>query len=322
MGEREFLLAVDDFTRIGALRFKEDGGGDFLAPTSSLSAPPLLQLGELCRVIQKYSDHRATKKELDWLVAPGSSLGGARPKACVRDVDGHLLLAKFSRPQDSYVAVLWEATALSLAKSSGISVGEWRVEKSDDKTVLLLRRFDRRPHLLGPGWQRIPFLSAMSALKLGDGDQASYEDIAEVIRSISSSVKDDLKELWRRMIFNIMISNADDHLRNHGFLYEESARGWRLSPAYDLNPSPPKDYCGHLSLGVKGSDTRASLKLALKSISSFALEEKEAQKIIFAVSKATKNWRKEAKKCGLKESDCAFMASCFEHENLKYALSL
>jgi len=166
------------------------------------------------------------------LIAPGSSLGGARPKASVREKDGHLAIAKFPRKDDEINTVVWEAVALSLAQKSGITVPESRVENIAGKPVLLLRRFDR------DGKRRIPFLSAMSMLGSKDKETRSYLEIVDALRQHGAAPQADMEELWRRLVFNILISNTDDHLRNHGFLYEGQA-GWRLSPAYDSTRCRP-----------------------------------------------------------------------------------
>jgi serine/threonine-protein kinase HipA len=165
------------------------------------------------------------------LFAPGSSLGGARPKASVIEKDGHLAIAKFPRKDDDFNAVVWEAVALALASKAGIAVANARLETISKKPVLLLRRFDRE------GKRRIPFLSAMSMLGSKDNEARSYLEIGDALRQHGSTPKADMEALWRRLVFNVLISNTDDHLRNHGFLYA-GHEGWRLSPAYDLNPMP------------------------------------------------------------------------------------
>ena len=165
------------------------------------------------------------------LLAPGSSLGGARPKASVRDRDGHLAIAKFPNKADEVKTVLWEAVALTLAAKAGVPVPAWRLEIVADKPVLVLRRFDRQQGT------RVPFLSAMSMLDAKDNEARSYLEFVDILRQHGAAPKEDMHGLWRRIVFNILISNTDDHLRNHGFLWTGPA-GWRLSPAYDLNPVP------------------------------------------------------------------------------------
>ena len=162
----------------------------------------------------------------------GSSLGGARPKAAVLDADANLLIAKFPSPKDEWDVELWEFLSLRMARNAGIPVPGFRLEKVLGKNVLLLERFDRREKQI-----RVPFLSAMSMLGASDGDTRSYIEIGEALKEHGAGASEDLADLWRRMVFNIMISNVDDHLRNHGFLYE-GVSGWRLSPVYDLEPTP------------------------------------------------------------------------------------
>lgn len=322
LGEKEMLLGVSDVARCGALRFKRDPHGPFLAIGGPDSIPPLEQLGRILEVVKRCDALEETDSDLALLFAPGSSMGGARPKACLWGPDGDLLLAKFSRKQDRRSVILWESVALTLAARAGIKVSEWRVEGSDAESILLLRRFDRQQgETPGAPLKRRPFLSALNALGLRDGHQASYQDLASLIRQISLDVSRDLRELWRRLVFNILISNTDDHLRNHGFLYHEvtGMGGWRLSPAYDLNPTPLMEHPRELSLGVRSLDTRASLAAAFSTISSYGLKEEEARDIVESVAQSTKNWRSVAEESGLSQVECDLMASAFEHVDLEWA---
>lgn len=226
--EVDYLLGVGDIARQGALRFAEQEGGPFLA--KGMQIPPLLQLPALLTAVMRLSEDGGNDDDLRLLLAPGSSLGGARPKASVVDKDGQLAIAKFPQHGDLVPVSLWEAVALKLAAQAGISTPDWRIEKISGRNVLLLRRFDRR------GNMRIPFLSAMSLLSAADNDPHSYMEIADSLRQYGAKAEEDCAQLWRRIVFSILISNSDDHLRNHGFLYETN--GWRLSPAYDMNPFP------------------------------------------------------------------------------------
>lgn len=171
------------------------------------------------------------------MLQPGSSLGGARPKASVIDTDGTLCIAKFPKKDDNNNVVLWEGVALDLAQRAGIKTPEWKIITVANKKVIILKRFDRQ------GEKRIPFLSAMSMLGAEDGDdnKYSYLDIADALIEHGASTNEDLEELWRRIVFSIAISNTDDHLRNHGFLYT-GQQGWRLSPVYDVNPNPDSQW--------------------------------------------------------------------------------
>jgi serine/threonine-protein kinase HipA len=256
-----------------------------------------------------------TDEDMRLLLAPGSSLGGARPKASVRDRDGHLTIAKFPNKGDEVNTVLWEAVALTRAAKAGIQVPVWRIETAADKPVLLLRRFDR------DRTTRLPFLSAMSMLGAKDNEAHSYLEFVDVLRQHGAAPKEDMHALWRRIVFNILISNTDDHLRNHGFLWTGPA-GWRLSPAYDLNPVPTDIKPRILTTAIDLEDATASLKLALEVASYFELAVGEAHAIAAQVGQAVATWRKDAAGLGLSAAEIDRMASAFEHEDLKAALDL
>lgn len=311
--EMDFLLMVDDEARQGALRFKIDEQGPFLSTYTKNHIPPLVFVGKLLTAANHVLQDSETEEDLRLLLAPGSSLGGARPKASVRDKDGHLAIAKFPRQDDEIDTISWEAVALTLAGKAGIQVPKWRLEMVGKKRVLLSRRFDRK----GP--IRIPFLSAMSVLSAQDGQMRSYLEIADAIRQISSAPKEDLEALWRRIVFNVLISNIDDHLRNHAFLYPEPS-GWRLSPAYDLNPTPIDIKPRILSTAIDLIDPSASLDLALHVADYFDIEFRRAKKIITEVGSATASWREEATKLKIKKAEIDRMSSAFEHEDLQKAL--
>jgi serine/threonine-protein kinase HipA len=208
--EADYLLRVDDESRQGALRFAEREGGPFLAVGGPSRIPPLVELPRLLRASEHVVSETETDDDLRLLLAPGSSLGGARPKASLRDRDGQLANAKFPRKNDDIDVERWEAVALALAAKAGISVPEWRIEHVAGRSVLVLRRFDRDPGC------RIPFLSAMSMLGEEDHEAHSYLEIVNAIRQNGAEPGADMRELWRRMVFNVLISNTDDHLRNHG----------------------------------------------------------------------------------------------------------
>jgi serine/threonine-protein kinase HipA len=209
--------------------------------------------------------------------------------------------------------VLWEAVALTLAAKAGIPVPAWRLETVADRPVLLLRRFDREEGT------RVPFLSAMSMLDAKDNEARSYLEFVDILRQHGAAPKEDMHALWRRIVFSILISNTDDHLRNHGFLWAGPA-GWRLSPAYDLNPVPTDIKPRVLTTAIDLDDGTASLKLALQVASYFELSEDEAGKIAGQVGQAVAAWRREAKKLGLTPPEIDRMASAFEHEDQKSLL--
>jgi serine/threonine-protein kinase HipA len=313
--EIDYLLMVDDEARMGALRFAQSEGGPFLAEYGQTRIPPLIELPRLLSAADHALADTDTEEDLRLLLAPGSSLGGARPKASVRDRDGHLAIAKFPSQGDEFNTVMWEAVALTLAAKAGIPVSAWRVETVAGRPVLLLRRFDR------DGATRLPFLSAMSMLGAKDNEARSYLEFVDILRQHGAVPKEDMHALWRRMVFSILISNTDDHLRNHGFLWNGPA-GWRLSPAYDLNPVPTDIKPRILTTAIDLEDGTASLKLALEVASYFELNTREAHAIASQVGHAVATWRKEAGRFWLTAQERDRMASAFEHEDLRAALAL
>ena len=313
--ETDYLLMVDDEARLGALRFAEREGGPFLAGPGQRKIPALIDLPQLLSAAEHVLSGTDTGEDLRLLLASGSSLGGARPKASVRDRGGHLAIAKFPNQGDEVNTVLWEAVALTLAAKAGIPVPVWRVATVSGKPVLLLRRFDREREM------RLPFLSAMSMLDAQDNEARSYLEFVDVLRQYGAAPKEDMHALWRRIVFSILISNTDDHLRNHGFLWAGPA-GWRLSPAYDLNPVPTDIKPRVLSTAIDLDDRTASLKLALEVAGYFELGEAEAHQIAGQVGHAVATWRKQAAKLGLTPAGIDRMASAFEHEDLQAALKL
>jgi serine/threonine-protein kinase HipA len=261
------------------------------------------------------NDDNDDDEDLRLLLAPGSSLGGARPKASVRDRDGALVIAKFPHKDDEFNTVAWEAVALSLAAKARIATAQSRLEQIAEKPVLLLRRFDR------DGAVRIPFLSAMSMLGAKDNESHSYLEIVDALRQSGARPKEDMHELWRRIVFTIMISNSDDHMRNHGFLYA-GPDGWVLSPAYDLNPVPLDIKPRVLSTAIDLDDQTASLDVALSVANYFELKTSQAHEIAAEVAVSVSGWREEAARMGLTARECERMASAFEHPDLTAALKL
>lgn len=313
--EGDYLLMVNDFTRQGALRFSLEIDGPFLAAGEGMNIPPLVELPKLLSAADSIADESETAEELRLLLAPGSSLGGARPKASVLDSDGKLLIAKFPHKEDEIDAVRFEALALDLAKRSGLMVPKWRIEKIGRKHILLLSRFDRT----GTGSkERIPFLSAMSMLDAKDNESHSYLEIADALKMYGAKPKEDLRQLFTRMVFNILISNTDDHLRNHGFLYQD-IDGWSLSPAYDLNPVPTDLKPRILTTNITDDDGTASLELAYEVAPQFELDTKEAKKIAKKVGKAVATWRDVGEELGISKAGIKRMASAFEHDDLDQA---
>ena len=307
--EIDYLLQVDDETRQGALRFTSTEGGPFLASgIGATRIPPLIDLPHLLAAAECVVADVDTDEDLRLLAAPGSSLGGTRPKASIRDRNGHLLIAKFPHRDDGIDAVRWEAVALRLAERAGLVVPDWRLEQAMGEPVLLLRRFDRQ------GRVRIPFLSAMSMLGARDNETRSYLELVDVLRQYGASLKDDMHSLWRRIVFNILISNTDDHLRNHGFLLE-SPNGWRLAPAYDLNPVPADVKARVLATNIDFDDGTASLELAMSVAGYFDLTQEAALSITSEVKRAVAAWREEASRLGLKQVEVERVSSAFEHND-------
>ena len=313
--EIDYLLQVNDEARQGALRFALESDGPFLAPSDAKPIPPLVDLPRLLSAAEHVAGDADSDEDLRLLLAPGSSLGGARPKASVRDADGHLLIAKFPHRDDEIDVVRWEAVALQVAEKAGIPVPDWRLETIDARPVLLLRRFDRDSH------SRIPFLSAMSMLGAADNETRSYMEFVDALRQYGAAPKADMQLLWRRIVFNIMISNTDDHLRNHGFLYA-GPDGWRLAPAYDLNPVPVDIKPRVLATAIDLDDGTAALGLALDVAGYFGLKTEEAHEIARQVGHAVSAWRQEAERAGFKAGQIERMASAFEHDDLRASLAL
>ena len=303
--EIDYLLGVSDEARQGALRFSTSQDENvFLAQKQKTSIPPLIDLPNLLSAAERFIEDNESAADLKLLLAPGSSLGGARPKASVRDKDGSLAIAKFSRKDDEFNVVIWETVALTLAKKAGIKVPLYRLETILEKPVLIIKRFDRKDK------ERIPFLSAMSMISALENEQHSYLEIAYALAQNGAAPKEDMAELWRRIVFTIMISNTDDHLRNHAFTYERY-KGWRLSPAYDLNPTPIEIKPRILTTAIDFYDTSASLETALSVIKEFRLKKEDALQIIKEVRSAVVQWREVASGYGLSKRECDTMASAF-----------
>lgn len=304
LNEIDYLLFVNDIARQGALRFKTENSDEFQYPSNIKAIPPLIDLTKLLAASEKIIESNEKESDLQLLLAPGSSLGGARPKASVIDKNGDLCIAKFPKKDDFTNNVLWEGAALTLAKQCELNIQEWSIQKAGKKNVILLKRFDRKGNL------RIPFLSAMSMLNAIDNDTQihSYLDIADAIRQYGANVKEDLLELWKRIVFSILISNTDDHLRNHGFLYI-GAKGWKLSPLYDVNPSP--DNKNVLSTYITQTDNTQDIELALSVSEYFDLNMTEARQIINNFRSVIKNWQNAAKQLGLNNSEIDKMESAF-----------
>ena len=307
----DFLVGIDDFSRMGAFRFKETLDGEFINTTNSLRIPPLTDLRELIaasREIEKSenANNLPEKKWITQLVQPGSSLGGARPKANVVDTDKNVYVAKFPSLKDDYDAGLWEHFCHLLAKNAGINTADTKVLAVNEKHhTLLSKRFDRTAE-----GKRIHFASAMTLLGLNDGDNATtghgYLDIVDFILSSCTDVDANLCELFRRVAFNICIGNTDDHFRNHGFLL--TAKGWTLSPAYDMNPTLNT----HQSLLINSKTNVSDLSVLVNSCDEYMLTAQVAKNIINEVVEAIKDWRIIANKIGISKREISLFENVFE----------
>ncbi|WP_430905592.1 type II toxin-antitoxin system HipA family toxin [Maribacter sp. 2-571] len=306
--EIDYLLGVFDESRMGALRFKTELEGPFLDNDDRTPTPPWSSLGDLQEAVKQLESDAQNDDIRKWitvLIAPGSSLGGARPKANIFDTQGNLWIAKFPSKTDTIDKALWEFLAYQLATASGIEMAECRVEKiSGQHHTFLTKRFDRESE------GRIHFASAMTMTGNTEDsirDSApSYLEIVEFIENYGVDVEANLHQLWRRIVFNIAISNTDDHLRNHGFILTE--KGWILSPAYDLNPSIEKD---GLSLNIDMDDNALDIDLAKSVGQYFRLSESEMQTILDEVLSVVKDWKSVAKKIGIKNAEIELMAGAF-----------
>jgi serine/threonine-protein kinase HipA len=304
----DFLLGVFDESRMGALRFKTDLNGNFLDDNEKASTPPWSSIRKLQNAASNLEKEKESDEVMKWLsvlIAPGSSLGGARPKANILDTDKSLWIAKFPSGTDGIDKGAWEYLAYRLAIKARVEMAPCRIEKiSGRHHTFFTKRFDR---LKG---ERIHFSSAMTMTGNNEDtirdNPASYLDIAEFISNHGVNIEEDLSQLWRRIIFNIAISNTDDHLRNHGFLLTNE--GWTLSPAYDINPSIDKD---GLALNIDTENNELDFELAKSIGTFFRLSNKQMEQIIQEVNKSIQNWEKEAKAIGIPNSEITLMAKAF-----------
>jgi len=303
--EINFLMGTRDDMRQGALRFRYAGQQEFQAPPSS-PIPPLVRLAQLLNASASLERDEATDEQLRLLLRAGSSLGGARPKAQVIDNNGRLSIAKFPRVQsDDWDVIRWEAVAHELAENAGITVSPARLELIDHKPVLILERFDRTDRAAKEGEpERIGYVSAMTRLETRDGVPGDYLEVAAVTER-----QRDRQELWRRIAFTMLISNTDDHLRNHGYL-RLSSSGWDLSPAFDINPNPEG---GPFATQLDGDDS-GDINNLLSVANHFDLTTEQASNALREVVEATSGWAKLARRVGISKSEISFMAAAFERE--------
>ena len=316
--EMDYLLGVDDRSRIGAIRLLDERGR-FLRAFEEQDAPrtpPLLELAQLMAATRAVELNTETEADLRYLRGRGTSLGGMRPKCTIVDADGQLAIGKLPSVQDARCVTRGEVLALHLAQAAGISVAESRVVMSDDIPVALIHRFDRL------GGARIPYLSAGSLLQASRAEDHAYTEIADAILARSIQPRQDLQELWRRMVFNLLITNVDDHVQNHGFLHVAHGQ-WRLAPAFDINPFPDKDQ--ELKLWLDESYGPVdSIAAIVERARYFRLDAATTRRVLGEVVTAVLGWRQVATSAavGMSHQDLADFAPAFENGQMRIAQTL
>jgi serine/threonine-protein kinase HipA len=301
----DYVLALDDASRIGALRFRADADGPFLAAGGG-KIPPVVKLAALLNAANAVHGETETAADLRYLLGQGSPLGGARPKSAVALADGQLAIAKFPKPDDVRDIAAGEILSLTLAQQAGIQVPRHQLVDVKGKGVSVITRFDR------DGTRRIPFLSAHSLLGLTSGEPGAYTLLADGIRQFGHETVGDLHELWRRLVFSLLSSNYDDHLRNHGFLMREPGR-WALSPAYDLNPVPEIDRTQTPKTPITEEQEEPTIAAALAAAPRFGLKAAATKAILREVLAVVSDWRKTGRKLRLKAHTLDAYATAFDH---------
>ena len=313
--EIDLLAGVNDAVRAGNLRFAEQPHGPFLGAALRSRLPGVKDLKRLVEAVKRYQCDDDTPAQRDLLLDTGALLGGSRPKASIVDADGHLAIAKLPSIEDERDMQRWEALTLALALDCGIVVPGFRVAKAGGGAhVLISRRFDREA---GSG-RRIGFVTMMGLLAAYDNKSQSYLEMAKEIRRVSSRPRDDLAELWRRAVFTVLISDKDNHLRNHGLVL--TGTGWRLAPAYDMNPTPQKTKPRELAISLDGVDDRSSLQPLFENCEEFAVTAEEAVAMTRSIAQKVSKWRERAKAMRLPEDEIRDIRPAFEHDDMEAAL--
>lgn len=310
--EMDYLLGVDDVARVGALRFRNSAGEFLRTPQGDeRGIPPLMELTEIIGAAHAVERGTETERDLAYLRGRATSLGGMRPKCTIVDDDGHLAIGKFPSVNDDRAVTKAEVLALNLAAAAGIDAAQGRIVHSDGIPVALIRRFDRVKN------RRIPYLSATSMLQASREQEHAYSEIAERILSVSPDAKRDLAELWRRIVFNMLITNVDDHLNNHGFLHVGHGQ-WRLAPAFDLNPFPDKGRDPKTWLTEETGPT-GKIEDALRATAHFLLSDEDALRILGEVHSAVSRWRQVARETavGMTAAESQAFEAAFEHEEMR-----
>jgi serine/threonine-protein kinase HipA len=310
--ELDYLLAVDDFSRVGALRLRSpDGAWHRTAPKGHRTTPPLIELEHIYQASRAVERGQETSEDLRYLQGKGTSLGGMRPKCTLVDEDGWLAIGKFPSVSDTRSVTRGEVLALKLAAQAGIDTAPARIVSLGGVPVAVIRRFDR-----DEADGRIPYQSAASLLQASREEDRSYTEIADAIRSHGYSPIQDVRQLWRRLVFNLLITNVDDHLQNHGFLHVEHGL-WRLAPAFDINPFPDKDRESKVWLSEQDGPI-TDIQMLLAHAPYFALDEEQALTVLAEVYPAVSNWRQVAlsPEVGLRAAELDDFAPAFEHAQI------
>lgn len=283
--EADYLACVDDFSRVGALRLRDENGHYLLSVADGArSTPAFFELEKILLASRAVEVSKETAEDLAYLQGKGTSLGGMRPKCTILDSDGALSLGKFPSVNDERSVTRGEVLALRLAKLAGIDSAQARIVMVQDQPVAMIRRFDRTSEQ-----NRIPYISGATLLQANRDDEHSYTEIIDVMRSKCENFRDDARQLWRRLVFNHMITNVDDHLQNIGFLFSGNNQ-WRLAPAFDLNPFPDKESESKTWLS-EDSGPITSIEQLLGQAARFELSQPQAQSILEEVASAVKRWK-------------------------------
>lgn len=309
----DYLLAADDLARVGALRLKdEEGRYQRAVEEGARRTPPLVELAQLLSATRAVETNSETAADLDFLRGRGTSLGGLRPKCSVIDSDGSLAIGKFPSVSDEREVTRGEVLALRLARKAGIDAADARLVESDGAQVAVIRRFDRTED-----GARLMYVSAATMLGAEESSERSYTDLVDALRQYGGQPAADIEELWRRIAFSILITNVDDHLRNHGFLHVDRGQ-WRLSPAFDVNPFP--DRARELKTWISPETGPEATIEALMSVTAyFRISEDRARTILADVEAAVSGWRDEARALGMTAKDVDAFADAFEHKEREAA---
>lgn len=304
----DYLLAVDDVSRVGALRLKdEEGRYQRAIEVGARRTPPLVELAQLLSATRAVETNSETSADLEFLRGRGTSLGGLRPKCSIIDSDGSLAIGKFPSVSDERAVTRGEVLALRLARKAGIVAADARLVESDGAQVAVVRRFDRTED-----GGRLMYVSAATMLGAEESSERSYTDLVDALRQYGSRPAADIEELWRRIAFSILITNVDDHLRNHGFLHVDRGQ-WRLSPAFDVNPFP--DCVRELKTWISPEAGPEATIDALMSVTAyFRISQNRAKDVLAEVEGAVSGWRNEARALGMTAEDLDAFAEAFEHK--------